>query len=76
VKVSRKVTDFIVLEEGNIGHKSAVVTGALLASSVLGLVLTAQVTEAQCWTNIHNNHFVNHNDAHFESHTSDFVPCP
>jgi hypothetical protein len=36
----KKVTDFIKLEEGNIGRKSAVVTGAVLASTVIGAVLT------------------------------------
>jgi hypothetical protein len=39
----KKVTDFIRLEEGNIGRKAAAVTGALLASSVLGGVLASVV---------------------------------
>jgi hypothetical protein len=41
MKLDKKVTDFIKLEEGNIGRKSAVVTGAVLASTVLGAVLTS-----------------------------------
>ena len=51
MKLSRKVTDFIRLEEGNIGRRSAVVTGALLASTLLGATLTAQVEKAEAWYN-------------------------
>jgi len=39
MKVPKKVTDFIKLDAGNIGRRSAVVTGAALAASVLGTVL-------------------------------------
>lgn len=59
MQVNRKVADFIKLEDGNIGRKAAVVTGALLASTVLGAVLTVQVAEAHCdgwhWENCHSD---------------------
>jgi hypothetical protein len=53
MKLNRKVTNFIRLEEGNIGRKAAVVTGALLASSVLGAVLTSTVEADHC--NVHTD---------------------
>jgi hypothetical protein len=56
MNVSKKVTDFIVLDEGNIGRKAAVVTGAALASSVLGAVLMTQTAEAVCHDDV-NMHF-------------------
>ncbi len=59
MNVPKKVTDFIVLEEGNIGRKAAVVTGAALTASVLGMVLTASVAEACVHDNIHNNYHTN-----------------
>jgi len=75
----RKVTDFIRLEEGNIGRKSAVVTGALLASSVLGTVLVsiadtrnaeAYYEEPHCDAHsdriLHQNHS-NHSNSHFDT---------
>ena len=43
MNVPKKVTDFIVLEEGNIGRKAATVTGAALAASVLSTVLAQTV---------------------------------
>jgi hypothetical protein len=46
MKLGKKVTDFIRLEEGSIGRKSAMVTGALLASGVLGMMLTTEAAEA------------------------------
>ncbi len=64
MKPGKKVTDFIVLDEGNIGRKAAVMTGATLAASVLGTVLMAP-QEAQayphcdCHSNSHSHH-VNH----------------
>jgi hypothetical protein len=55
---SKKVTDFIKLETGNIGRKSAAVTGAALAASVLGTVLLKpQTAEADP-----------HQDAHSDCH--------
>jgi hypothetical protein len=60
----RKVTDFIKLEEGNIGRKSAVVTGALLASSVLGSILTRPaLAEPPCCHNDHTD--TPHVDTHY-----------
>ena len=41
MNVPKKVTDFIKLDTGNIGRKSAVMTGAALATGVLGSVLAA-----------------------------------
>ncbi len=61
----RKVTDFIRLEEGNIGRKAAVVTGSLLASTLLGAVLTTQIAEAGgCDEPFHNEHYNHINDPH------------
>ncbi len=74
MKLNRKVTDFIRLEEGNIGRRSAVVTGALLASTVLGGVL-ASISEAknpswydECHINDHSD-FSPHTD-HYNGHTN------
>jgi hypothetical protein len=55
MNVNKKITDFIKLEEGNIGRKAATVTGALLASTVLGAVLTSPV-EAACHCNVCGGH--------------------
>jgi hypothetical protein len=89
MKLSRKVTDFIRLEEGNIGRKAAIVTGALLTSSVLGAVLISTVEAVHCdmhmddqWhsnyaphTNHYNGHS-NHSD-HSNSHLNgDYPECP
>jgi len=76
----RKVTDFIRLEDGNIGRKAAVVTGALLASTLLGATLTAQVEKAEAWYNygcepdeIHRNNFYHTDNPHTNhSNHSDF----
>ena len=69
MKISKKVTDFIVLEEGNIGRKAAVVTGAVLASSVLGLALTTEVAKA--WYNYCDAHYDNPwNNVHVDTHTN------
>jgi hypothetical protein len=83
MKLSRKVTDFIRLEEGNIGRKSAVVTGALLASSVLGTVLIATVSTAEgyydhCDEHMnnpgpHTNYYDSHSDRHWDGSG---IPCP
>ena len=51
MNINKKVTDFINLEDGNIGRKSAVVTGALLATSVLGGVLATPAEAAWCHCN-------------------------
>ncbi len=41
MNIGKKIIDFIVLEDGNIGSKAAVTTGSLLASAVLGVIFTA-----------------------------------
>lgn len=46
--MNKKVTDFIKLENGNIGRKAAVMTGAALAASVLGALLTSPVEAGHC----------------------------
>lgn len=57
MNVPKKVTDFIKLDAGNIGRKSAVVTGAALAASVLGMVLTTpQAVEAGPHCDCHVDH--------------------
>ncbi len=48
MNVNKKITDFIKLEDGNIGRKAATVTGALLASTVLGAVLVSPVQASWC----------------------------
>jgi len=58
MKLKKKVTDFIKLEEGNIGHKAAVTTGAILASTVLGALLASPVqagTPCHCNYDAHSN---------------------
>jgi hypothetical protein len=68
MKINKKVTDFISLEDGNIGRRSAVVTGALLATSVLGGVLTTPAEAAWCHCDIpHSNH---------SNHYNTSGPCP
>jgi len=52
--LKKKVADFIRLEEGNIGRQAAVVTGALLASTTIGAVLTSPVMADHC--NGHYDH--------------------
>jgi hypothetical protein len=71
MKLDKKVTDFITLDRGSIGHKSAVVTGALLASSVLGLVLTSEVEAAYCYAS-------HYGDTHYETyqHTNTHTDGP
>lgn len=66
MKVDKKVTDFIKLEDGNIGRKAAVVTGALLASTVVGAVLTVQVAEAHCDANYHTDGVAHSNTSHVD----------
>lgn len=48
MKLDKKITDFILLEEGSIGHKAAVSMGALLATGVLGAVLASPADAATC----------------------------
>lgn len=71
MNVPKKVTDFIVLDEGSIGRKAATVTGAALAASMLGTVLQASIAEAALcdWVHTDNPH-QNHNQY---SHS---VSCP
>lgn len=82
-ELSRKVTDFIKLEDGNIGRKAAVVTGALLASTVLGSVLTMPVVaqghcdEYHSWpchsnTPIHSDGY----NCHDYWHINHYQDCP
>jgi hypothetical protein len=54
MNIKKKVTDFIRVEKGNIGKQAAIVTGALLASSVLGTVLTQQASAMPC---CHEEHY-------------------
>lgn len=87
MKLGKRVTDFIRLEEGNIGRKSAVVTGALLASSVLGTVLASMTPTAEAYydhceihTNYvpHTDHYNTHSehyDGHGDYHSDDIPPC-
>lgn len=71
MNVPKKVTDFITLDDGNIGRKSAAVTGAALAASVLGTVLQASVAEAALCDYVHtDNPHQNHNQY------SDSPYCP
>jgi hypothetical protein len=80
-KLSRKVTDFIRLEEGNIGRKSAVVTGALLASAVLSGVLASTSEAAEGHSHHCDEHFesaphTNHYDGHSDYHWNEYIPLP
>jgi hypothetical protein len=76
MKLNKKVTDFIRLEEGNIGRKSAVVTGALFASTVLGGVLVSMAeTENPSWVNdpCHlDGHYHSSHNTHTDSHTNEW----
>jgi hypothetical protein len=68
------VTDFIKLDAGNIGRKSAVVTGAALASGVLGTALLSQMAEAgdHCDCHLHSDWHIEetcwqgHTDGHWD----------
>jgi hypothetical protein len=73
----KKVTDFIKLDAGNIGRKSAVVTGAALASGVLGAALLSQMAEAGdhcdchynnkcCWHRPNCDVRCHHDDGHWD----------
>jgi len=82
MKLDKKVTDFIKLEEGNIGRKSAVVTGAVLASTVLGAVLTSPAEAGlHCDYQAHNDYWYStcngscwlHHNAYDGAHTDG--PC-
>jgi hypothetical protein len=72
MNVPKKVTDFIVLEEASISRKAAVVTGAALAASVLGTVLTAQT--ARAWEHEDHSNHCNHDQGHGDhaDHTNCF----
>lgn len=78
MNIKKKVTDFIRVEKGNIGKQAAIVTGALLASSVLGTVLTQQASALPC---CHDEHYdvPAHNDhsnyTHSDSHYNIEVQC-
>jgi hypothetical protein len=63
MNVSKKVTDFIVLDEGNIGRKAVTVTGATLAASVLGVVLQTSVAHACLCAHI-DDHTNTHQDGY------------
>lgn len=80
MKLNRKVTNFIRLEEGNIGRKSVVVTGALLASGVLATVLISIVPPAEGYYDHCNEHtdspHVNHSQAHLDYHENCGWGCP
>lgn len=72
MSMKKKVTDFIRVEKGNIGKQAAIVTGALLASSVLGTVLTQQASAMPCCHDEHtdvppHNHHLDtvHNNSHY-----------
>ena len=77
MNVPKKVTDFIRLDAGNIGRKSAVVTGAALAASVLGAALLSQTAEAYVHCDCHGNHsnswhvggWCTHGQSHFNAHS-------
>jgi hypothetical protein len=72
--MKKKVADFIRLEEGNIGKHAATVTGALLASTILGAVLTQPVQALpQCCEDTHTNSNV-HN--HSYTHTNQYEQPP
>ena len=64
MSMKKKVADFIRLEEGNIGKHAATVTGALLASTVLGTVLTQPALALPC---CHDDHY---NATHQNSHSN------
>jgi len=77
MNVPKKVTDFIRLDAGNIGRKSAVVTGAALAASVLGTVLMApQEAQAYPHCDCHGHHqdsfhiggWCDYHSQHFDGH--------
>lgn len=61
MNISKKLTDFIALEDGNIGRRSAVVTGALLASSVLGGVLATPAEASFCHCDLPHYNYSHHN---------------
>lgn len=54
--LSKKVTDFIKLEDGNVGRKSALVTGALLTSTLLGVMLASPASAGEHCDRWHWNH--------------------
>ncbi len=74
--IAKKITDFIRLEDGNIGQKAAVTTGALLATSVLGAVLLAPTATAGNHCDGHSNYTHCHSNTsagtyNFGCHTND-----
>lgn len=64
MRASRRITDFIVLEDGNIGHKAAIAAGAILASTVLAS-LFAPVAEAHCNIDHHDDWY---DPCHYNGH--------
>lgn len=82
MRISKKVTDFIKLEDGNIGRKAAVVTGALLASTVLGAVLTSTAEAGWCHCNLaHQEWHLNspsypHSEHYDTPHVNEMHQCP
>jgi hypothetical protein len=71
MSMKKKVADFIRLEEGNIGKHAATVTGALLASTVLGAVLTQPVYALPCCHDQSYPHQDSHYNSHSNAHTND-----
>jgi|GEM_PF-1147855 len=55
MKLNKKITDFITLEDGSIGHKAAMTTGALLASALTSVLLVSTAEASTCHCNYHED---------------------
>ncbi len=83
MNLSRKLTDFILLEDGRIGQKAALFTGTMLASATLGAVLVQTVHAANCHCNHHDNWCPGCTNCdywmegtHTDAHDNRSGPCP
>jgi hypothetical protein len=77
MKTNKWIIDFIVFEDGNIGHKAAVATGALLASAMTSALLVSQAEAASCHCN-HHDDFMSciYFQCHYDAHDNRSGVCP
>jgi hypothetical protein len=67
MSIKKKVTDFVRLEQGSIGKKAAMVTGAAMVAGVLAAAVNVGEAKASPMACAHTNYDV-HSDSLCSSH--------
>lgn len=60
IGIKRKVSDFLQLEDGNVGKRNVMAAGTVIGASVLGQMLFAALANADPL----GQHFDSHSDSH------------